>query len=248
MDQEYADKDRQLALYSMWVKQNFKQAKEIKLIWHYVGVGEDVESKRTDKQLQELKQEILEEVADINRAEAEDDFPAIENKCEWCGYWQYCPLKKHLYEVKQLPENEYLKEDGVQLAKKYIELIALKSNINKEADTKKTEIDIEMEKVREAILKYAEEKKVEVLDGGEKVVAINKKTGYIIPTKTGDSEKYSELEGLLKDTKYWAKISTVNSTKLTQLLESEELNEELKKKIIALAPFEEGISLSVKKN
>ena len=52
MEQEYADKDRQLALYSIAIKQTFREAKKIKLIWHYVAYGEDVISERTDKQLE----------------------------------------------------------------------------------------------------------------------------------------------------------------------------------------------------
>lgn len=247
MEQEYADKDRQLALYSIAIKEKFKQAKEVKLIWHYVAYGEEVVSKRTDKELKELKQNILELIAEINRAEKEDNFPARETKCEWCGFWEHCPKKKHLFKVKELPENEYLKDSGVKLAKKYIELADKRSAINRQARAEAALIEEEMTKVEAAILKYGEQHGADTLDGGERLVVINETFDYAVPTKSGDSERYNQLESLLKDTPYWPKISSINSAKLFQLLADDALDEKLKNKIIELAPLEKEIKVSVKK-
>ena len=57
-----------------------------------------------------------------------------------------------------------------------------------------------------------------------------------------------ELENLLKISKHWKDVSSVNPTKVSQLLESDEIDEKLKAKIIALVPLEENIKISVKKN
>jgi CRISPR/Cas system-associated exonuclease Cas4 (RecB family) len=247
MDQEYADQDTQLALYAIWVKQEFKEAREVKLIWHYVKVGEDVVSVRTDEKLKQLKEDILAQIKKINRAEAEDDFPAQETKCEWCGYWQYCPKKKHLYKVEKLPENEYLKEDGVQLARKYIELSDKRLEINKRARTEIELINGEMEKVKEAIIKYAKEHQTEVLDGGDRVVVVNKKESYDIPTKTADKERYDKLEEILKKTKYWPAVSSVNGSKLASLLQSGAIDNKLAAKLQELITKREDIGLSVRK-
>lgn len=249
-EQKYADNDRQLALYSMWVKENFKEAKEVKLIWHFVRFGEDIESKRSDKELGQLKSGILEVIADINRAEAEDDFPARENKCEWCGFWQHCPKKKHLFKVEKLPQNKYLKDDGVKLAKKYIELATKRSKINKNARTDVIVIVIEeeMEKVKEAILVYAKKHSVETLHGDSHLVIIKRTEQSSFPTKSGDPEGYDKLECLLISTKYWKDVSSINSTKLNQALESGEIDEETKNKILEIAPIEEDVSISIRKN
>jgi len=247
MEQQYADKNRQLALYSIAVKQSFKEAKEVKLVWHYVAFGEDVISKRTDKELKELKNDILALIKKINIAEKENNFPAVETNCDWCGFWQYCPKKKHLYKVKKLPENEYLKDDGVKLAKKYIELVDKRSTINRQARTEATLIEAEMIKAEEAILKYSEQHEVDTLDSGEQLVVINKTLDYAIPTKSGDSERYNQLETLLKNTSYWSKISSINPAKLSQLLEEDALDKKLKNKIIELAPLEKKTNISVKK-
>lgn len=248
MDQEHADKDRQLALYSIAVKQNFKQAEEIKLIWHYVAYGEEVVSKRTDEQLEELKSNILDLIGEINIAEQKDNFPAKETKCDWCGFWKYCPEKKHLFKIEKLPRNEYLKDSGVKLANKYIELAKHKSEINKRAGTEVVAIEGEMEKVREAILKYAEGHKIQVLYTNDSMVVINKTKDYSFPTRSADLKRYNELENLLKETKYWNEISSISATKLEQLLESNSFDAKLKSEIIRLAPLEEGTSISIKKN
>ena len=50
-DQEEADEDRQLAMYSFWVKDKFKDAKSVKLVWHMLAFNKEVVSERTEKQL-----------------------------------------------------------------------------------------------------------------------------------------------------------------------------------------------------
>lgn len=247
MDQDHADKDRQLALYSIAVKQTFKEAKKVKLIWHYVAYGEDVISQRTDQELKELKENILELITEINRAEKEDNFPAQETKCDWCGFWDYCPKKKHLSKVEKLPKNQYLKDSGVKLANKYIELSDRKSVINKRAKTEVISIQNEMEKVEEAILAYAGKHEIETLQGSEMQVIINREKGYFFPTKSSDPEKYSIIEVLLKGTKYWELASSINGAKLELLLAEDKLDKKLQQKIIELMPLEESISISVKK-
>ena len=58
-DQEEADSDRQLALYSVWVKDKFKDAKSVKLVWHMLAFNKDAISERTDKQLEKLQQDVI---------------------------------------------------------------------------------------------------------------------------------------------------------------------------------------------
>ena len=247
MEQDYADKDRQLALYSIAVKQNYKEAKEVKLVWHYVAYGEDVISRRTDKDLAALKDKILGLIKEMNIAEQEDNFPARETKCDWCGYWQHCPKKKHLFKIQKLPKNKYLNESGVKLANKYIKLAEQKSGINRQSRIKALVVAEEMEKVKQAILEYAKKHEIEALNGDGSLVAINKTKDYSFPTKSSDPERYNELENLLKGTKYWNDISVVNAAKLDQLLASDVFDNRLKNEIIKLAPLEEEISLSIKK-
>lgn len=90
-EQEEADVDRQLAMYSIWVKEKYKDAKDIKLVWHMLKFKETVFSERTDQQLEKLHDEIVEKIAKVEQAEQENDFPANVSKlCEWCLYQNQC--------------------------------------------------------------------------------------------------------------------------------------------------------------
>lgn len=247
MPQEKADKDRQLALYATYVKKEFKEAKRVKLIWHFVRFGEDVISERTDEDFKNLKNNVLELIEEINTAEKEDNFPAKETKCEWCGFWQHCPKKKHLFEIKELPKNKYLEEDGVKLANQYIKLAKQKTETNRKANTDVLLIEEEMANIEEAMLEYSKKNGVDTLYGEDLLVAINKSKNYSFPTKSGDLENFEKLEKLLKGTKYWDNASVFNATRIKQMLEEDVFDEKIKREIIKLASLEENIRFSVRK-
>jgi len=83
------DNDRQLALYSLGVREAFKDAKEVKLIWHFLDSNRQFTSTRTLEQLQQLKKDILEL---IKKIEATTEFPTKKSiLCNWCEYKSNCP-------------------------------------------------------------------------------------------------------------------------------------------------------------
>ncbi|MBU4069574.1 MAG: PD-(D/E)XK nuclease family protein [Nanoarchaeota archaeon] len=85
-NQEHADKDRQLALYSIAIKKTF--GKDVKLVWHYLAHNKKITSRRTDEQLEDLKKEILEL---IKKIESTTEFPANKSGlCGWCEYKNMC--------------------------------------------------------------------------------------------------------------------------------------------------------------
>ena len=49
--QDKLDNDRQLALYQIGIKEKFRDAKDIRLIWHYLIFDKEFMSQRTDAQL-----------------------------------------------------------------------------------------------------------------------------------------------------------------------------------------------------
>jgi putative RecB family exonuclease len=86
---EKIEKDRQLALYSIAVKEMFGKDKEVKLVWHYLFFNKRIESRRTQEQLEQLKKETLELIRVI---EAATDFPASKSRlCDWCPFKPICP-------------------------------------------------------------------------------------------------------------------------------------------------------------
>ncbi|MBR9701740.1 PD-(D/E)XK nuclease family protein [Candidatus Pacearchaeota archaeon] len=83
------DGDRQLALYSIAIKEKYGHDKEVCLVWHYLAHNLKIQSRRTNQQLKQLKKETLEL---IKKIESTTHFPT--NKmilCSWCEYKSMCP-------------------------------------------------------------------------------------------------------------------------------------------------------------
>ena len=88
-DKYNVEKDRQLGIYSLAIKEAFGFDKDVLLIWHYLAFNQKITSNRTNSQLEELKKEILQL---IGRIEAEDNFTANKSVlCGWCEYKTMCP-------------------------------------------------------------------------------------------------------------------------------------------------------------
>jgi len=87
--QEKIDADRQLALYSIAIKDLFGQDKKVSLVWHYLAHNTKIISHRTQEQLEQLKKDVLEL---INKIESTTEFPACKSTlCDWCEYKNQCP-------------------------------------------------------------------------------------------------------------------------------------------------------------
>ncbi|MBU2562440.1 MAG: PD-(D/E)XK nuclease family protein [Nanoarchaeota archaeon] len=86
--QEKIDTDRQLALYSLAIKELFGKEKDVLLVWHYLAHNKKICSKRTNQQLKELKKEII---ALIEKIESTTEFPSNKSVlCNWCEYKSLC--------------------------------------------------------------------------------------------------------------------------------------------------------------
>jgi len=87
--QEELNKDRQLALYSIAIRDTFDEVNEVDLIWHFLDHNEVMKSRRTLEQLEHLKKEIIEI---INKIESTKDFyPKTGALCHWCEFQSKCP-------------------------------------------------------------------------------------------------------------------------------------------------------------
>ncbi len=83
------DEDRQLALYSIAVKEKYGNHKNVKLVWHYLFFNKIIESRRTDEQLTKLKEDTLNLIKEI---ESTEEFVPIKSPlCNWCEYKDICP-------------------------------------------------------------------------------------------------------------------------------------------------------------
>jgi putative RecB family exonuclease len=87
------ENDRQLAMYAIWVKNEFPDAKQVRLVWDMIVFGEQIMSRRTEEQLRDLVQETVVKISKIENAK---EFPAkISGLCRYCGYKNTCEFYKN---------------------------------------------------------------------------------------------------------------------------------------------------------
>ena len=109
--QEKMDKDRQLALYSIAIQESM-DAEKICLTWHYLAHNKKIISRRTNEQIEELKNQIKELIEII---ESTTEFPAKKSAlCGWCEYKSICPKFSKTQKTKQENIENY------PTAKKYL--------------------------------------------------------------------------------------------------------------------------------
>jgi RecB family exonuclease len=93
--QSEADSDRQLAMYAKWVRDKYGKDKKVKLIWHMLKFDKDVESTRTNFELDRTVEKVVDEISEIEHCK---EWPTNESAlCNWCVYRHKCPLFKDQY-------------------------------------------------------------------------------------------------------------------------------------------------------
>ena len=85
-------RDRQLTLYQMAVSQRYPEAREIRLIWHYLAHDATIDQRRTEHEIAAHRRATI---SLIDKVEAARDYPARESAlCRWCEYRDICPTQK----------------------------------------------------------------------------------------------------------------------------------------------------------
>jgi putative RecB family exonuclease len=203
--QDHVDTDRQLALYSIAVKEMFKDCKKVILTWHYLAFDKEIRSERSEEQLEELKKEVIKAIQEI---ESTAEFkPQESSLCEWCDYKEICPKFSHLAEVEHKEPEEFLADDGVKLVNEYAKLKAEEDDLAKQ-----------LENVKDKIFKFADAKKIERLFGSDAMVSIWKKECLKFPVR--EDPRYTELVALLKKQGLWDEFSSLDKYKLEKAFEN----------------------------
>lgn len=214
--QELVEKDRQLAMYALWVKENYNDFREARLIWHYLAFAKELESFRTAEELEELRQEVLNEIKEI---ETTDDFlPRVSILCDWCLYRSLCPMWKHVSKVEALPENEFLNDPGVKLVDQYV-------RIKEELDAYRKEAEEKLEKIKQALIAYSKKEEEEVICGSKKKITIRPFESLRFPAK--NSKERRILANILKEHGRLEEVSDVDLHALERIVRNREWEEEL---------------------
>lgn len=221
--QEELDNDRQLAMYSQWVKQNFKDFQKVRLVWHFLAFGKEMDSYRTKEQLNDLQKEVLEQIKEI---EATEDYPAnVSGLCAWCLYKSICPMWSHEVELEQKPENEYMNDPGLKLVDEYV-------RIKGELDEHRKEAEEKLEKIKEALISFCQNKGIQAVSGSENRITVKEYDSIKLPGKS--TKEREELILTLRELRKLEQVSDLDTYALIRILSSREWDEE---ELDRLSPF-----------
>jgi RecB family exonuclease len=113
---ERIESDRQLALYSIAVKQIFGNDKEVKLIWHFLAYNKKIEIKKTDEEIEKVKEKTISAIKEIISAK---EFPPKKSRlCDWCEFKDICPAWGNSLEKQREKEKENI--ENYPFLKKFI--------------------------------------------------------------------------------------------------------------------------------
>jgi len=232
-DQEEADEDRQLAMYSFWVKDKFKDVKSVKLVWHMLAFNKEVVSERTPEQLKKLQDEVIAIIKEIENAK---EFPTNVSKlCDYCGFKYMCPSFKHQLELEEKSEEskkKFKSDDGLKLVDEFAEV-----------KRKRTEMEEKEEQLKLDLIEFAKQEDVDVVYGSNMKAGIKEYEKFSMPEDEKEKVKFIEL---VKKKGLWENLATINALRLSSLASKGELDPELKKKLTEEGAFR--ISLSKRKD
>ncbi|RME30711.1 PD-(D/E)XK nuclease family protein, partial [Candidatus Woesearchaeota archaeon] len=150
--QEELEADRQLAMYALWVHENYPEARRVRLVWHFLAFDKEMVVEKELSALKALKEEVL---ARIDEMESATTFPPTKSAlCDWCAYQALCPLWKHKFVVDALPPEEFKREDGVRLVDEYAHLKEEEKRLKERLDA-----------VQQRLVAYGEQHGVSVVYG-----------------------------------------------------------------------------------
>ena len=87
--QDELDRDRQLGLYELGIREQLGEGGDIRLVWHYVLRDEQRSSQRTPEQREQLRASTARA---IDKIRAEREFaPRPSALCGWCEFRDRCP-------------------------------------------------------------------------------------------------------------------------------------------------------------
>ena len=211
-DQEEADNDRQLAMYSIWVKQRFKDAKKVVLLWHMLAFDKEVTSERTQEQLEKLQKETITRIKEIETCK---EYPTtVTTLCNYCEYKSICPAWKHDIELEKKTAKEFKQDEGVKLVDSFAEL-----------SIKQKETEDKLEEIRNNLILFAQQQGITIVYGSNKKASVKEFVKVVYPE---DKEK---LIKLLKEKGMYEELSMLNYMKLNSQITKDNIDKEVIKLI-----------------
>ncbi len=227
--QEDADSDRQLALYSVWVRDKFKDAKKVILKWHMLAFDKEITSERTDEQLRKLQEEVMILISEIENAK---DFPRKQSGlCNYCVYKEMCPSFKHEVELEQKTIKEFKADEGVELVDEFSEI-----------KTKLAELKEQQEEFKEKLIAYGKQFGIDAIMGSNHIAKIKEFDKIVLP----EGEDKLKFIQLMKDNGIYEECSMVCYPKLNSRILKDEVEKIIKDSVEIIKDWR--INLSKRKD
>ena len=149
----------------------------------------------------------------IREIESCKDFPTNVTKlCDYCIYKSMCPSFKHQVELEFKTPKLFKDEEGVQFVDNYSKL-----------QEEKKKIEDELEKLKELMIEFANQKGLDVIYGSNKKASVKAYDKVVYPEDKG------EFIQLLKDKGLYEEFSMVCYAKLNSAILKENINKEIVK-------------------
>ena len=213
--QRALDKNNQLSLYAIGLKSRWPRTKieDLKLSLYFLKFNEKINTKRTDKDLEEAKNKIIDLIHKIEKSDFE---PHSSVLCGWCGYRNICPAWRHFYEDE---EDQHLND--VDIKKTIDEYFVLKE--------KKEKLEEKLIELKNLIDVYCQQKGLKRVFGenGYFSHAVYNKISYDIP----------KLKEILEPLEKWDDVIEINTKKLKKILK--EIPVDIRQKIKEIEKIDE---------
>ena len=205
------DEDKQLAMYSLWVKNKYPDAKSVKLVWYFLAHDKEMISERNDEQLSQLKIQTQDLIKEIESCEK---FPTnVTNLCDYCQFKEICPAWKHEIELEQKTAQEFSDDDGVKFVDEFAQL-------DKQERTAKKR----KEELKELLIEFAKKKNIQAVWGTDHKVSVK-------PFEKIEYPKTEEFIQLLKEKGVYEDLVTLNYSKFLSKINKRKIDVEILEQI-----------------
>ena len=213
--QRALDKNDQLSIYAIGLKSRWPRTKikDLRLCLYFLKFNERINTKRTEKDLEEVKNKTIDLIHQIEKSDFEPHSSAL---CGWCGYRNICPIWRHFYENE---EDNHLND--IDIKKKIDKYFVLKE--------KKEKLEEELIEIKNLVDVYCHKKGLKRVFGenGYFSHTVHNKISYDIP----------KLKEILEPLEKWEEVIEINTKKLKKVLK--EIPSGLREKIKETEKIEE---------
>src|SRR4030042_6948467 len=138
--------------------------------------------------------------------------------------------------VESLSTNEYLQEEGVTIVNRYVEMKERKRVLNEG-------MDLELSKLEEALVAYAQREKLEAIIGSDHMAKIHTELKEKYPLKGDPRRKL--LDEYVKKIGKWMEVSDLNPWMLSRIISHGSWDSTLVRKMKEFCSVEETRSITV---